>query len=386
MPQQPCRGEARRDAQRHAAHGQLREEEHRLAAVAQPLDERQQALEELSVGLVRKSEDIERIMRSFESLIGDTIERAEGRTRASTDEIRQTITEVVESAGKRFADATGELRRTADVIRSELENTRAEIRKGVFELPEETRESTSAMRRAVSEQINALKELSEIVSRSGRMLDVSDARGATAAARAPSARPAEPRTEAPRAAEPPRRPAPQPASAPTAYRDEPEHAVRVREPAQPQAPAGGGWVRDLLRGASREDMEPTAPPATRQTGNGRSPLHVVESLNSLSVDIARAIDHDAAIELWDRYRRGERNVFTRRLYTLKGQQTFDEIRRKYQSDGDFRGAVDRYCQDFEKLLDDVSSGDRDNLMAQTYLSSDTGKVYTMLAHASGRLR
>ena len=40
------------------------------------------------------------------------------------------------------------------------------------------------------------------------------------------------------------------------------------------------------------------------------------------------IDHDAAAELWDRYKRGERNVFTRRLYTLHGQQTFDEIRKR----------------------------------------------------------
>ena len=113
---------------------------------------------------------------------------------------------------------------------------------------------------------------------------------------------------------------------------------------------------------------------------------MVESLNSLSVDIARAIDHDASIELWDRYRRGERDVFTRRLYTLKGQQTFDEIRRKYQSDAEFRAAVDRYCEDFEKLLKDVARNDRDNVMTQTYLTSDTGKVYTMLAHAGGRLR
>jgi hypothetical protein len=146
-------------------------------------------------------------------------------------------------------------------------------------------------------------------------------------------------------------------------------------------------VRDLLRGASREEQAAsrTAEAAPRGAGQPRTPLHVVESLNSLSVDIARAIDHDASVELWDRYRRGERNVFTRRLYTLKGQQTFDEIRRKYQSDSEFRAAVDRYCDDFEKLLDDVGRGDRDNIMAQTYLTSDTGKVYTMLAHAAGRL-
>ena len=128
--------------------------------------------------------------------------------------------------------------------------------------------------------------------------------------------------------------------------------------------------------------QPPARPAAPQ----RPPVHVVESLNSLSVDIARAIDHEASIELWDRYRRGERDVFTRRLYTLKGQQTFDDIRRKYQNDPDFRAAVDRYCDDFEKLLKDIARNDRDNIMTQTYLTSDTGKVYTMLAHAAGRLR
>jgi phage-related protein len=350
------------------------------ANLASTLDERQQALEELSVGLVKKSEDIERIMRNFETLIEGTIDRAEGRTRSSTEELRGMIADVVESASTRFSDATSELRRTAEVIRSELENTRAEIKRGVFELPEETRESTSAMRRAVSEQINALKELSDIVARSGRMLDASD--NAEPAPRNPrpsqpqrAAQPARPAPELPRA----ERPAPEPA------RGGGDTATKRREPAAGQQPSGG-WVSDLLRGASRED-EPTAEaPAPRQSNGNRSPLHVVESLNSLSVDIARAIDHDAAIELWERYRRGERNVFTRRLYTLKGQQTFDEIRRKYQSDGDFRTAVDRYCVDFEKLLEDVSSNDRDNMMTQTYLSSDTGKVYTMLAHAAGRLR
>src|SRR4029079_5332519 len=117
---------------------------------------------------------------------------------------------------------------------------------------------------------------------------------------------------------------------------------------------------DLLRGASRseEELEVLAeqPPA-RPAAPQRAPLHVMESLNSLSVDIARAIDHDASIELWNRYRRGERDVFTRRLYTLKGQQKLHEIRRKYQGEAEFRAAVDRYCDDFEKLLKDVSRND-----------------------------
>ncbi len=243
-----------------------------------------------------------------------------------------------------------------------------------MDLPEETKQSTTAMRRAVSEQINALKELADIVAKSGRAFDASERK---------PARPAAPQMPAaPTLAPPPAAPAP--SSSLSSVAEAPlRGTMPAREP-ETQAPSGG-WVKDLLRGASRDEAAPASAPRAAPAGD-RSPLHLVESLNSLSVDIARAIDHEASIELWDRYRRGERNVFTRRLYTLKGQQTFEEIRRKYQSDGEFRAAVDRYCRDFEKLLQDVGRNDRDNIMTQTYLTSDTGKVYTMLAHASGRLK
>ena len=96
------------------------------------------------------------------------------------------------------------------------------------------------------------------------------------------------------------------------------------------------------------------------------------------------IDHDAAAELWDRYKRGERNVFTRRLYTMQGQKTFDEIRNKYRADREFKQTVGRYIGECERLLEDVSRGDRGQVVARTYLTSETGKVYTMLAHAAGR--
>jgi hypothetical protein len=149
-----------------------------------------------------------------------------------------------------------------------------------------------------------------------------------------------------------------------------------------------GWVADLLRRASSDEpaKAKAGPEATEiATAAKRSPAQVVESLNSLSIDIARAIDHEASVELWDRYKRGERNVFTRRLYTLQGQKTFDELRRKYERDGDFRRAVDNYIGDFERLLSQVSKDDADPNVSRMYLTSDTGKVYTMLAHAAGRL-
>jgi hypothetical protein len=172
----------------------------------------------------------------------------------------------------------------------------------------------------------------------------------------------------------PQRPAPAP---------EPQPARRHEAAPPREAAAGtrGGWLSDLLTRASREEGEHDPRPAPR---TDRSRVNSLESLDSISVDIARMIDHDAAVELWDRYKRGERNVFTRRLYTLQGQQTFEEVRRKYRRDPEFKQTVDRYVEEFERLLAEVSRDDRDSMLAKTYLTSETGKVYTMLAHASGR--
>ena len=201
---------------------------------------------------------------------------------------------------------------------------------------------------------------------------------------------------------PPPRPVPMPPPqrpevanfAPAARRAE----APALSPVNTQAPnnAGRGWLSDLLTRASREEgepqregaREPVAPaPMPRENARvneDRTPRHSIESLDSLSVDIARMIDHDAAADLWDRYKRGERNVFTRRLYTLQGQQAFDEIRKKYRSDREFKQTVDRYIGEFERLLEEVSRDDRGQVVARTYLTSETGKVYTMLAHAAGR--
>ena len=58
--------------------------------------ERQSSLEDLAVGLVKKSEDLEKVMRSFENLVGQTMQNAEGRTMESAEKIRTAIADVVE--------------------------------------------------------------------------------------------------------------------------------------------------------------------------------------------------------------------------------------------------------------------------------------------------
>src|SRR5690606_23802417 len=125
--------------------------------------------------------------------------------------------------------------------------------------------------------------------------------------------------------------------------------VQPRQAESPSlSPAQGGrtgWLSELLTRASREEMarfEPPPPPpqasqpardhSRRPARADRTNHSAIDSLDSLAVDIARMTDHDVAADVWDRYKRGERNVFTRRLYTPQGQRAFDEIQRKYQSD------------------------------------------------------
>jgi cytochrome c556 len=79
-------------------------------------------------------------------------------------------------------------------------------------------------------------------------------------------------------------------------------------------------------------------------------------------------------------------VLGRHLYSLDGQATFDEISRRYDRDQDFRATVDRYIGDFERLLNEAEQNDPDGRMLQNYMTSETGRVYLLLAHASGRLR
>ncbi|MFL5040048.1 MAG: methyl-accepting chemotaxis protein, partial [Xanthobacteraceae bacterium] len=174
----------------------------------------------------------------------------------------------------------------------------------------------------------------------------------------------------------------------TARPASPPESRAPSRPTEPRPSAGGGgggdgragWLSDLLTRASRDEGDV----GSAARGEERPSRHAVEALDSISVDIARMIDHEEVSDVWDRYNRGERNVFSRRLYTPQGQQTFDEIRKRYRGDRNFKHTVDRYIAEFERLLDEVSRDERGAATARSYLVSETGKVYTMLAHAAGR--
>ena len=165
-----------------------------------------------------------------------------------------------------------------------------------------------------------------------------------------------------------------------------------RTEAPPVSPASSdqgrdGWLSDLLnradngqngQGRDAPRGRPAQQPQPQSQGGGNP-------LESLSLDIGRLMDRNLAGEMWDRYQRGENKAFTKRLYTPAGQKAFDEVARKYRADRAFKQTVDRYIAEFERLLDDVAREDRNPQTLRSHLTSETGLVYTLLAHAAGRL-
>jgi len=268
-------------------------------------------------------------------------------------------------------------------MQRELEATRNELRRGVLEMPQEAAESTAQMRKVIVDQIEALAELNRIVANHGRGLDV-----VATTSRTTSYREEEPALAAAvggRAE--PLRPAPRVASASTLPPPDLGQPAARRTEAPPVAPAGSdqgrdGWLSDLL---SRTDGGAGAPPPAPPRGRNAPNATSGNPLESLSLDIGRLMDRNLAAEMWDRYQRGESKAFTKRLYTPAGQKAFDEVARKYRSDRNFKQTVDRYIAEFERLLDEVARDGRGQQELRNHLTSETGLVYTLLAHAAGQL-
>ncbi|MBX3496428.1 MAG: hypothetical protein KF769_09320 [Parvibaculum sp.] len=302
------------------------------------------------------------------------IEKTTDKVKAATVSMSEEVTRVTTALTSELAGRTGEIRGLIEATASESDNAAerfnaAMIRLGgtareagralheatdelasrIDELPGEAADSAQALKDVLQEQVSALATIAEIVVRHARTLD----RSAPMRAEAGQPLPGRIVAEAPRD------------SAENQRRSSMSEllAAAERRPAAHDADTTGGGDRDFQRAS----------------------LHVIETLQALAVDLDAALEQSPPAELWQRYQAGERNVFTRRLYNMAGRDLYDRIASKYKKDAEFRTHVDRFISTFENLLGAAAARDRDNILVQTYLTSDTGKVYLMLGQATGKL-
>jgi hypothetical protein len=302
-------------------------------------------------------------------------QRAVGQLKSSFETVITQIGQQLEQIRGQFDNTSRGMRETAQKTASDLDSLRQEMQKRMEALPEHTAQTTAAIRKALTDQ---LKEIEAIT---------------TPALTRPAPPP-------PPVAEPYRPAAPQP-QPPLPHFDQRGRQLYSPEgdmgqvagglaqqlagaaPRAPAQPSGNQWsVGDLL---SRASAEPDQGYGAPSFGTRAAPPQ--QSGGGLRLDeIARAIDYRTAADVWQRFRSGERGVLGRHIYSLDGQATFDEVSRRYEREGDFRMTVDRYIGDFERLLGEAEASDPQGHMLNSYLTSESGRVYLLLAHASGRLR
>lgn len=377
---------------------------------------------------------------------------AQAHTSRAISELKSSFTSLSEQVStqlsgftNRFNETTKQVRDSASQAATELETTQAELRRQAKQLPEATKQSATAMRRALQDQLSALDSLTEITARHGYSSQIGKAeqRGAQP--------PQQPAPQHPQHASHPQQPPQQQYGYPDdrdmppmdqGRRDPHQNAFAEKWPASPETlqavsasliermdnsgpspsdyesmgrpplpptgpdpmqdrrggSGGGGGAQwslgDLLARASEPEpfggadesygmppmghmRPPEAPPSPKQD----TPSSMIFDMK----DIANAVDEHVAAEVWMRYNKGERHVVSRNIYNRSGQATYDQVKRRYEGDTTFRHIVDRYLADFERMLKDASKADPKGRTLQSHLTSETGRIYLVLAHASGRL-
>lgn len=487
------------------------------------IEARQSSLNKLLENLNGRAGELDRMMHNYTTMLEQSLGQAEGRARQVTEmlardsadksqtamkdlerlraeaqahtsraimELQTSFRKLSEQVAQQlsgfatgFNETTRQVRDQTHQAVAELESTQSELRRQAKALPETTKQSAGAMRKAVQDQLSALEQLTDLAARHSQGQISRPAEPARQQPQPPIQAPQPPlqqprvqapqhvpqppqqqhmpltphaphiqqhashplaphsshpktpplpeKFELPKPAEKPRREPPPPPPPPigAGFGDSwgaphdsfeavsagvMERMDNVRgpdfepmgrpsvQPAPTPVPTpdasldrrNGQWsLGDLLARASQLDdpyedpedsfgMPPIAPPPLSLQ---QEPSRKVETAVFDMKDIAAAVDEATAGEVWARYHKGDRHAISRNIYTRQGAATYDQVRRRYETDVTFRHIVDRYLADFERMLQDSGKGDPKGRTMQAHLTSETGRIYLVLGHASGRL-
>ena len=113
---------------------------------------------------------------------------------------------------------------------------------------------------------------------------------------------------------------------------------------------------------------------------------LMDSMHSAAIDVQKILSDEVDDKAWSHYLKGNRGVFTRRAVRLLGGTETKAITAQYETDPEFRNAVNHYVEDFEAMLRRVLAERDGGMIAVTLMSSDMGKLYAALAQAVDKRR
>jgi ABC-type transporter Mla subunit MlaD len=356
--------------------------QNRHAELAQTLDRLSGKADEFSSFVGDYSSTMEGSLSEADLRTRGELERMRAHTSAESERtledlrhrltsVSTTMTTELGSLSNRFAATSEEMRQQATRAAADIASEQARLRTEMERLPVTAHESSEGMRRALHDQIKALDHLSQLAARSAVQRDVTAP---------PPPLQSETVTQ---------RPQPQPAP-PRAHEQArsitslsstiaQELGNRQRQRVTPAPDNREGWsLGDLLARASRDEEG-----HGQQGGAPRQPASTAFNLDLEA--IARALDPATAAAIWQRLRSGQRGVMVRSIYGNEGRAVFDDISHRCRNDGELSRTVSRYLGDFERIVAESDARDPSGRLSHGQLVSDTGRVYLLLAHASGRL-
>jgi methyl-accepting chemotaxis protein len=170
-----------------------------------------------------------------------------------------------------------------------------------------------------------------------------------------------------------------------------EATGRTMEMAQEIGQSFEKQAEAFTRGREQARIELQA--AERETAASRRRLFlndltfITERLNSLSVDITRAVDRNVPKDAWARYLDGDRAVFARSLLRRRRDKfSLQAIKHHYEDDAEFREHINQYLRQFQEALEQAEEHDPEDVLAATLLSSDVGKLYLLISRALDRIK
>lgn len=111
---------------------------------------------------------------------------------------------------------------------------------------------------------------------------------------------------------------------------------------------------------------------------------IISELEAVSIDI-NAIFEKADKELWKKYYEGDHGAFVRYLAKNMTKKEIMSLQNSYENKAEFRIIVDKYIEDFNRLITAARESEYAGTLLSVISGSDIGKVYYVLARALGKL-
>lgn len=361
--------------------GTLSDAEARALAAAEQLRIGTQSHRQLALG------EIERLRADTDAESA----RALADLKSRLANVSHEVSSQLGSLTSRFSETSEDVRLRAQRIADDLAREQARMREEAERLPQTTRESAEAMRLALQDQLRALDQLSSLTNREAQRRDVG-----LPVAHGGALKPAVDSHSEHRG---PQHGGGMAEAAPggryASLSETLAHELGGRSGTPATGGADGGhragpaagdaaastWsLGDLLKRASDDER-------ARGGGSGAAPTAAAGgAMFKLNIDVlARALDSATASAIWSRLRAGQRGIMVRSIYSAEGRTAFDEVARRFPGDPHLQATITRYIGDFERILRDSDAKDASGRLSQAHMTSTMGRVYLLLAHASGRI-